>query len=148
MPPVPEPMDTHHPSQSSQPSSSRLRDPASGHVHVNPQSTPYDNPASLLRIIPLSNYAPTARGLFSPPHSTAVTSTSLGSSLISSVAQHIATHTVTYAASSLSNHLYRQHSQTFQAMDRPQSQQDWQLRQEAESRIAGMLQSGGPGYGR
>lgn len=126
--------------------SSHLSSSVDTSVHVRPAPTPYDGPDSLLRVIPLANYAPTARGL-SLSLLTPSTLSPTGSSAESTVAEHIAPHTVSYPPSSSSSQTYPQYTTAFAAMNRPQSQQDWELRQQAERRISELL-STGSGYGR
>ncbi|BEI91569.1 uncharacterized protein CcaverHIS019_0403890 [Cutaneotrichosporon cavernicola] len=74
-------------------------------------------------MIPFAHYTPTAR-----------------------VTEHFAPHTVSYTPPTSVADVYPQHAQAFQALEQPQTVQDWQMRQAAEAHILAALQ-GGSSYG-
>ncbi|CAK9787000.1 hypothetical protein CC85DRAFT_288268 [Cutaneotrichosporon oleaginosum] len=79
----------------------------------------YDDPASLLSMVPFAHYTPTAR-----------------------VTEHFSPHTVSYTPPTSAVSVYPQHAHAFQTLEQPQTAQDWQLRQAAEARILAALQTG------
>ncbi|KAL1405358.1 Sister chromatid cohesion protein 2 [Vanrija albida] len=84
--------------------------------------SPYDDPATILRVYPLINYTPTAR-----------------------VAGHFAPHTVAYQPPASSSSLYPQYQAGFQRLDSLQTAEDLLARNDVLQRIAPMIQ--GSSYG-
>ncbi|EIW73035.1 hypothetical protein TREMEDRAFT_59198 [Tremella mesenterica DSM 1558] len=83
----------------------------------------WGDPANLMRVYPIPAYTPTAR-----------------------VANHIASNATTYLPSISPSEAYPQYTNVFERMDHPQSEEDQQLRQQAELQIRQLLTSSGQSY--
>jgi hypothetical protein len=55
------------------------------------------------------------------------------------VAEHFSPHTTTYQEPPTPSSLYPQHAEQFGRMDKPQSAQDWMMRQASERMLREML---------
>jgi hypothetical protein len=94
-------------------------------------------------MVPFAHYTPTARGESSSPLTPHLPSPPPRRLKLTQVTEHFAPHTVSYTPPTPATSVYPQHTQAFQALEQPQTPQDWQMRQAAEARIFAALQNGG-----
>ncbi|KAK1921174.1 hypothetical protein DB88DRAFT_92041 [Papiliotrema laurentii] len=108
---------TQSPSYHQQPSSSSQA-PFHG-AQPLPGGIVYDDPTNLLRVYPFITYQPTARA-----------------------AMHFSPHTAVSQPMPSASEIYPQHAEVFQRIDQPRTAEDWAMRNTAEARVRGMLNSG------